>query len=123
MKKILGILTIVVLVAAVILAGCTETSTKKQTDEEKIVGLWKAIQSYNNTAFMSVYNLTTDKTYTVTTTYKGQTNTVNGTWKIENNKFVVTAGNATTALDYLFSDSGNAFAIIDNGIVVNLIRQ
>ncbi len=112
-----------VLIMTIALCGCTETTT--QNDAQKIIGTWKGIQYYNTTAIMSTYVFSADNIYNITTTYAGETRTINGTWEIKENKFIFTQENQTTTMDYLFSDKGNAltFVFVDTGITLSFIKQ
>lgn len=118
------ILTIGILfILTIILCGCTETPETTKGDAQKIVGTWKGIQYFNNTAILSTYIFSSDTTYNITTLYGGETNTVNGIWEITENTCIITQGNHTITLDYLFSDNGNTLTFVDNGLAYNLIRQ
>jgi len=121
MKKQIVIIGIPFMLIVVALCGCNETVIK--TDVDKTIGTWKGIQTYNNTAILSTYIFSSDKTYSVTATFSGQTNTLNGTWDIVDNKFVVSSEDQTNSMDYLFSDNGLALTFVDNGMPINLIKQ
>ena len=118
MKKHLAIIGILLLLVVVVLAGCNETVTT--TDADRIIGTWKGIDYFNTTAIMSTYTFFPDNTYNITTRYVG---TSEGTWEVAENLLTVTSGNQTTSMDYLFSNDGKGLTIIDNGIVINLIKQ
>jgi len=109
------------LIMIVVFCGCTETTT--QTDAQKIVGVWKGIQYYNTTAIMSTYVFTADNLYAISTTFAGDTQTINGTWELNDNKFIFTQGNQTTTMDYLYADDGNAVTFVTNGVTLSLVRQ
>lgn len=116
---IIGIL----FVLTIILCGCTETLETTQSDAQKIVGTWKGIQYFNNTAVLTTYIFSSDATYNITTLYGGEANSVNGTWEITENICIITQGNQTINLEYLFADSGNQLTFVDNGAAYTLIRQ
>ena len=122
MKKKLLIIGITLILTATVLAGCNETP-KTLTDVDKIVGTWKGIQYYNQSAILYTYSLFDDKTYDSSATYAGETSNLSGTWDIINNKFVITTGNQTSTMDYMFSGNNDTLILVENGVPMTLVRQ
>lgn len=123
MKKHLALLVLLLIFSVLLLSGCNETKVTVKTDAEKVIGTWKGIQYYNNTAIMSTYIFLSNNTFVFWSNYAGQTSTLTGIWEIINNSFIITSGDQLTIIDYLFSENDTVLTIIESGIATNLFKQ
>ena len=114
MKKQL-IIGIVVLLICVVLSGCNEqqTTNTEKSDEDRITGTWFISELFEGSSRTITYIFSPDKTYKVIGSYKNYTESFNGTWKIEDNKLVVTIEGRTLIGNYQFSNNEKTLTITD----------
>ena len=115
MKKHL-IIGIAFLLICVVLSGCNEqqtTTNSEKSDEDRITGTWFISELFENNTRTITYIFSPDTTYKVIGTYKNYTESFNGTWKIENNKLIVTIEGRTLIGDYQFSNNDKTLTITD----------
>jgi hypothetical protein len=110
---IIGIMTIIITVA---LCGCLETkesSNKLTTDEEKLIGTWTNIDEFQLNPRTISYSFYSNKTCMFSISYEDDFYSENGTWRIENNKLLITIGGEEISGDYEFINDGKTLALID----------
>ena len=114
MKKHLIVIEIVVLLLVVGLSGCNESNNSFKSDEDRIIGTWVISELYEGSTRTITYIFLPDKTYEVIGTYKEDTESYNGTWKILDYKLVVTIEGRTQTGNYNFSNDDKTLTITDN---------
>ena len=111
MKKQLIIIGIIVILLSVGLSGCNENTSK--SDEEKIIGTWDvSMTSQGKNIREDRWEFRSDHTY--------ETINSNGTWKITNNKLILsytTQTQSTKTMDYVFSNNYNTITLTDTNII------
>jgi hypothetical protein len=110
MKKQLIIIGIIVMLVCIGLSGCTNTTI---SDEERLIGTWDvSMTSQGKNIREDRWEFRSDHTY--------ETISSNGTWKITNNKLILTyttQTQSTKTMDYVFSNNYNTITITDTDII------
>ena len=114
MNKHLITLGIAVLLICIGLSGCNESNNSYKPDEERIIGTWIISEPYEGSTRTITYIFLPDKTYEVIGTYKEDTESYNGTWKILDYELVVTIEGQTQTGNYNFSNNDKTLTITDN---------
>ena len=112
MNKSLIIFGVAVLLV-VVLSGCNESNSSFKSDEDRITGTWVISELYEGSTRTVTYIFLSDKTYEVIGIYKDDTESYNGTWKIVDNKLVVTIEGQTQTGNYKFSNNDKILTITD----------
>ena len=107
-KKQLVIIGIIVLLICIGLSGCTNTTI---SDEERLIGIWDVSITYQGKNYLEDrWEFRSDYTY--------ESSRSNGTWKITNNKLILTyTTQSTKTMDYVFSNNYNTITITDTDII------
>lgn len=109
MKKQL-IIGIIVMLVCIGLSGCTNSTI---SDEERIIGTWDvSMTSQGKNIREDRWEFSSDHTY--------ETISSNGTWKITNNKLILTyttQTQSTKTMDYVFSNNYNTITLTDTNII------
>jgi len=110
MKKQIMIVGIIVILLTVGLSGCNNTTI---SDEERIIGTWDvSMTSQGMNIREDRWEFHSDHTY--------ETARSNGTWKITNNKLILTyttQTQSTKTMDYVFSNNYNTITLTDTNII------
>ena len=110
MNKLVILLIVLMVIEVGFLSGCNESTFK--SDKEKFVGTWV----FSLTDATITYTFLSDDTLTIVGTYEGVIeDTTNGTWKILDNKLVLTTEENTGSVDYSFSDDGKTLTLTLSG--------
>ncbi len=112
MKKFI-VVVIMILIFIVSLSGCIESNKSSKTDEDRIIGSWFISELVDGKTNTVTYIFLPDKTYKVIGSFDGLTENFTGTWKIEDNKLIVTIEGRTLTGDYQFSNNDNTLTITD----------
>jgi hypothetical protein len=109
---IIGIITIIL---AISLSGCfdNKSSNKLSNDEEKLIGTWTNIDEFQLNPRIISYSFYSNKTCVFSISYEDEFYSANGTWKIENNKLLITIEGETMSGDYEFINDGKTLALLD----------
>ena len=121
-KRIIAI-CIFLIIIFVGFCGCNETKLKG--DEVKLIGIWKGEFNIEEIIATLNYTFLSDKTYLLHVTAQGETiQNNNGTWKILDNKLVMTFEGEMVTMDYIFSNNDKTLTITDqNNHEYELIKQ
>jgi hypothetical protein len=114
MNKHIILIGITILLLSVGLSGCNESNSSFKSDEDRIIGTWSISELYEGSTRTITYIFLPDKTYEVIGTYKEVMDSYNGTWKILDNKLVVTIEGRTQTGNYKFSNNDKTLTITDN---------
>ena len=85
----------------------------KKSDEEKIIGTWVITELFEGNTITITYIFLVNNTYIVKSNYLDNISIFNGTWKIVDNKLVVTIEGRTQTGNYKFSDNDKTLTITD----------
>lgn len=110
---IIGIITIIITIS---LCGCLDnkkSSNTLNTDEEKLIGTWTNIDEFQLNPRIISYSFYSNKTCMFSISYEDEFYSANGTWKIEDNKLMITIEGETMSGDYAFINDGKTLALLD----------
>jgi len=106
MNKHLIVIGTAVLLLAVGLSGCFDSN------EDKIVGTWIGTLGNESDPANVEYTYFSDNTCSAVAYYKYETTQVTGTWKIINNKLVITSEDGEISTnDYQFSNNDKTLTL------------
>jgi hypothetical protein len=123
MNNKLIVISIFLILIFISFCGCNEN---KLTEEEKrFIGSWKGEFNVEEIITSLNYTFLSDKTYLLHVTAQGEIiQSSNGTWKILDNKLVMTFEGEKVTMDYIFSNNEKTLSLTDpNNNVYELIKQ
>jgi hypothetical protein len=113
------IIGITVMLVCVGLSGCTNTTI---SDEERLIGNWDVSATYQGKNISEeIWEFRSDHTFE--TSHKDDTEVKpvsSGTWKITNNRLILTfmgSTQSTKTMDYVFSNNYNTITLTDTDII------
>jgi hypothetical protein len=109
MKKQLHIFGITLLLLTIGLSGCTDNNLSSKSNEEKIIGKWKA--TFPNTNVTPISNFYINGSFLVT--IAGQTAWATYAMTDDTLAFSVQGSSETTTLEYTFSNNDNRLTCIE----------
>ena len=113
MKNHLIVSGIVFVLLIVGLSGYNELSKPSVSDEDKFIGTWTESKIYEGSIRNITYIFSSDKLFEFNATYKDEAFISSGTWKIIDNKLIITTDINEGEIDYYFSDDDTILTIID----------
>jgi hypothetical protein len=117
MKKKTLFISILTLLSIIFLCGCNEVETKRNEDEEKMIGTWINSEIYNGTTREITYIFYSNNKGEIKISYVGETFMTDCEWKIDNNKLLIDVSEPSESRlinDYTFSNNNNTMALTDS---------